>query len=612
MAKPASRQKPQKVNRGRADGKTRKLYGRRRTDGQPSTDPATKVPDAAPNFGREFLPPIVMFNGRQSTTSNVYRNPDEAIRHSIENARFMRADPAIMECLEARQRAVALLNWHLEPEDKDDPQQQQLVTDLTAILEEIERFTEYRRNLLEAIWYGRAATQNRWERRKIRGEWRFCVAKGTPVNGDKLAFRFDDGSGKYDPDQIGIRVGGGFNQTDRLAGDRVIETTEFGQAYFLESWERTLLTVHKHMIEDGAFEDPLSAGRIHGVGVRDRIYWCWFQKQETMAQLMEVIERTGRGFTIYYFADGNKESYERMKKIAEEETATNIILMPRTGDPTMDPHGIDRIEPNTAGIEQLKSIIHEFFGHQIKRYILGQILSSESAATGLGSGVADLHQDTFMQIVQYDAVNLEETITRELVEHLKNLNFPWARDIRIKFKIDTKDSESDRKLQAYKTAWEMGAKIKTTDLMDIIGASMPDQDDEVLQNPALMQQQPGQQPGGIGPGGEMLGEDGQAAPEGSIEDMFGPIAGTLGSGGGFEGDNGDDTGDDGSRGGGPGSPPGVGPQQYAKVKSSPGQGSSAFGEFSTGIQLPTKNGSITYMAPAFDAIFEAYKKRGAK
>lgn len=557
---------------------TRTRYGRRTPDGQPSVDPATKVKDAAPNFGRAFLPQIVTFAGIQSTYAHVYKNPDEAIRHSVDNARFMRNDCSIMESLEGRQRSCALLNWHLEPEDKKDQRQKQLVADLTACMEEIYRFTEYRRNLLEAIWYGRTAIQNRWERRKVRGEMRFCIKNWIPVNGDKLAFRFDDGSGKFDPDQIGVRVNGVYSQHDAIAGDRRIEQTDYGMAYFLDPWERALFTVHKHMIEDGAFEDPLSAGRIHGVGVRDRIYWCWYQKQETMSQLMEVIQRTGTGFTIYYYESGNDRSKQEMLNIAQKQGPTNVILIPRVaGDESMNANGIDRIEPSSAGIDAMKAIVHEFFGHQMKRYILGQILSSESAATGLGSGVADLHQDTFMQIVQYDAVNLEETITFEVVERLKDYNFPWAKDIRIKFKIDTKDAEAESKLQAYKSAWDMGCKIKATDVMDIIGASMPDVDDEVLQNPAMQQQQrlwEQTHPGDMGPDGSMTGQDGQPAPEGSIEDMFGPLAAELGGG-----EEGGEPGPNDSGGDTPGGPPGPGgpgngmPQQYARqqVKSSPGQ-----------------------------------------
>ena len=38
-----------------------------------------------------------------------------------------------------------------------------------------------------------------------------------------------------------------------------------------------------------------------------------------------------------------------------------------------------------------------------------------------------------------------------------------------------------------KMAWDMGMKIKADEVADTIGVSMPDADDEVLQNPAFMQ-----------------------------------------------------------------------------------------------------------------------------
>lgn len=510
-------------------------YGRVALDGQTPKDPATGVNGAPPNLGRIPLPHIVSFSGLQSTISHVYRNPDEAVRNSLENARIMRADCAIMECLEARQRATALLGWHLEPEDPDDPRQKELVTDLTKALNELPNFTEYRRNLLEAIWAGRAAVQNQYGFVHRAGKRYTCVTGWRPIHGDKLAFRFDDGSGKHDDADIGIKVTPAWNLGDAVAGDRKIEITEQGPAYFLEPWERSMMVVHKHTIEDGVYEDPISAGRIHGVGIRDRIYWCWVQKQETMSQLMEVIQRTGSGITIYWYPAGNPEAREQMEQVAAEHTGQNLILMPRmSGDPALDAYGIDRIEPSTAGIEAMKGIIHEFFGHQIKRYILGQILSSESAATGLGSGVADLHQDTFLQIVRYDAVKLEETLTRELVEPLKMFNAPKFRDVLVRFKIETQAQDTDAKLQAVRTAWDMGAKIKEQDVMDLVGLSMPTEDDAVLINPAF-QQQPGMP--GMGPDGQpMPGMEGDpndpnaelaAGPPGSIEDMFGPLAALI-------------------------------------------------------------------------------------
>ncbi len=501
-----------------------------------SIDPSTGSPIAAPNFGRFVFPQTVTFASRTSLTYNVYRNPDEAVKHSLDNARFMRNDCSVMECVEARERMTALLNWHLEPEDKKDAKQKELVNDLTAILTETPNFTEYRRNLLGAIWYGRYAIQHAYGFIHRGGKRRTVVKGWKPINGDKLAFRFDDGTGKFSDDEIGIRVSPAYATRDVIAGDRKIEFTEFGPAYFFEPWERTLIAVHKHMIEDGSYEDPLSAGRIHGVGVRDRIYWTWFQKQETMAQLMEVIERTGSGFTIYWYPEGNPAAKADVEDIAAKQHHNNVLVMPRMGDPNIDPYGIDRVEPNTAGIQAMKEIVHEFFGWQIKRYILGQILSSESAATGLGSGVADLHFDSLMQIVNYDAVKLEETLTKDLVEPLKNWNFPWAKDVRIRFKIDTESSESEKKLQAYKSAWDMGARIKSSDVMDLIGASMPTEDDEVLFNPSIVQQiRLASQQFGDGAGG-MGGAGGGA----DMQHLFGPLAGLLGGGGGAGGQPGGD------------------------------------------------------------------------
>jgi hypothetical protein len=63
------------------------------------------------------VPHIFTMAGRFSLVSKAYLNADEALLHDSQNAERMRVDCGIMESLEARQRAVALLNWHIEPED---------------------------------------------------------------------------------------------------------------------------------------------------------------------------------------------------------------------------------------------------------------------------------------------------------------------------------------------------------------------------------------------------------------------------------------------------------------------------------------------------------------
>ncbi len=87
---------------------------------------------------------------------------------------------------------------------------------------------------------------------------------------------------------------------------------------------------------------------------------------------------------------------------------------------------------------------------KMKRYILGQTLTSEAEATGLGSGVADAHLATFADIVAYDARNLEETLTEDFVLPIQRWNFPKSDRFYMRFVIDTESPDAEGKLKAIK------------------------------------------------------------------------------------------------------------------------------------------------------------------
>lgn len=466
-------------------------YTRIVPEGTPHQDPARNQRLAPPNFGRPVMPHILSFQGLFTTISKCYRDPDEALKHNRQNAIIMPKDCFIMECLEARMRATALLSWRIEPEDESSTEQKQLAEEMTKLFSapRFPDFMSYRYALMDALWYGRQGVQHKYRLDYSTGKRRVFVKDWEPINGDKLVFRYDDGSGKYDPDQIGIKTIGHYRANDVIAGDRHIEQSTSGMVYFLEPWERSRVAVHRHIREDAAFEDPLSAGSIHGIGIRSRIYWTWFQMIETLAMLMDFVQRSSRGIWIYWYPAGNPQAEEKMTNIALTQTDSNVIVMPRTpGDPALDAYGIDRVEVSAAGVEQLKGMVHGFFGHRIKRYILGQTLSSEPDATGLGSAVADLQGDTLLQIIKFDAGKLQETIGRESLRAMQLLNFPRSQHIYLKFVIDTEADDTAQQLEAVKTVWDMGQKIKSSEVMDLIGFTIPGPKDEFLQNPAMAQQ----------------------------------------------------------------------------------------------------------------------------
>src|SRR5688572_18817980 len=160
-----------------------------------------------PNAGQSIVPHAITFSGILSSISRVYRPSDEALKHSLANARLMVNDPVIEECCEIRRQACCLFDWHIEPGDKKDANQVAFASELTKMLEAIPRFMQYRENLLRATWYGRYAIAHKWGWKKVGYKMRLIPTGWQPIHGDKLVFRFDDGQNDYRPDQIGIRVG---------------------------------------------------------------------------------------------------------------------------------------------------------------------------------------------------------------------------------------------------------------------------------------------------------------------------------------------------------------------------------------------------------------------
>lgn len=489
------------------------------------TDPASKIPGMPPNMGMDVVPHIDTFSGRIGSYAQTYRNSDEAIKHSVANAEAMRNDCGIMECVEARQRATALLPWHLEPDDPENPEQAALAEMLQRILEAIPRFTEYRMNLMHAVWYGRYGVAQRFRWMDVRGQQVIGIDKWRPIHGDKLIFRYDDGDHTVDEDQIGIRVGGMFNAGQKIgAGEWELQEvsqvlpTDTGLAYFLEPYERPLVAIHKHMIEDGPFELPIDAGAIHGRGIRSRIYWTWFHMQECLSWLLEYLERSAFGIEVWYYAWGNEESRAATETAARKRLGAgrNILLVPRPIGDDAPAYGVEHVEPGMAGASEVRSIVEQYFGWRIKRYILGQILTSETDATGLGSSVADLHKLTFDAIIEYDARNLEETITRDCLKHIQRFNAPGSEGVNIRFKIDTKSDDALEKMQMFEAAWNMGFMLDAKDVGKLVGAKPAQEQTPYLLAPqyiqmqmqlaqmAAPQQQPGQQPGQPAQGGQSI------------------------------------------------------------------------------------------------------------
>ena len=477
-----------------------------------------------PNSGKYPISHVDTFQGHYSSMANVFMDYDEALLDNRTNARFMRNDIGIRECLDSRQRSVALLNWHIQPEDDKSQSQRDFCEVLERVVKRISHFYEYRRNCQHAIWYGKYAINHRWGIQVVNGQSVYMPTPRhqddygwEPLHGDKLVFRQGAGLGTMKPGayvgQMGVRVGTTFKVGDIIKSGTTqwkVEPTNYGLAYFLSPAERRLFLVHRHHVEDAAYEDALRSGSIMGVGIRSVIYWEWVQKQETLAFLMEFLERMAGGIQVWKYPQGNDAAYQETRKAAESYNSgeEHVLMVPvPVGDPGQ--YGVEVIDPGFSGVETLHSLLTDYFGNRIKRYILGQTLSSEAASTGLGSGVAELHLDTLLQILKSDATGLEETITSDLLQTIIRINVSkgvWADPgFRPRFEIETESADVDKKLEAWQSLIDRGLKFREQDLYAMVGASPPGPGDKVLTPPGSQDGAPpgaGMPPGAAPPGME--------------------------------------------------------------------------------------------------------------
>lgn len=422
------------------------------------TPPSESLP---PGGGRWAAPDFLRYGAIFQGGLRGYRWwYDEALKHSPSNARAMRNDPTVMHPLRARQMPVAMLSWHVEPRDEDDPQQQDAAKLIEEILLDFPRFQRFRMHLSEARWYGRSACEikYRWDFTKSNpfhsGGRRLIPTAYQYYNGDKLRFKWDG--------TVGILVNSSFE------GEK--ESTDYGQTHFLTPHERECFVVNQFEPEDADYWEPDLAGGVFGTGIRSRIYWLWYLKQQILTQMMNFTERFANGFTIYYYDGSNPTARQEMlTALQNQDPNTNSLLLPRWENGGNN--GIERLEVGPTTPQFLLGLIEEVCNDPIRKYILGQDLSSDTAPTGLGSGVAQAHTDTLSKIIKYDAQNDDETLTTDLLRTLYKYNCPGVPVGRFVSDIDTPNATEV--LGNAQIMQQMGLAIDGDHLYDVTGLPKP-------------------------------------------------------------------------------------------------------------------------------------------
>lgn len=443
--------------------------------------------DLPPAKGAYAVPHPFAFASLYNQGYELYRwSFDEALRHSVTNMLAMRRDPVIMSALEARQRPTALLSWHIDPADDTHPDEAEAAQRCTKLVEGIRDRPWFFIQLLEAIWYGRSGAQLRYEWQFPRAEKVLTPGEWLPVNGDKLRFKWDG--------TCGISV------HSQFPGDK--EVSDFNFVHYLTPLERQQFILHRYKPEDADWREGEFAGQVQGVGVRSRLYWWWWLKQQFLGMLANYIQRFANGLTVITFDAHNPLALAWAEEAARTPWSQAAFKIPQWDSTKPNVNSVNRLEVGTANPQFLLELITQYFDDIIKEYILGQNLTSESDATGLGSGVAEAHQMTLSQIIKFDAECLSSTVQYDLVRILYRWNYRGVRPGHFSFEVDSPNAEEY--MNNAQTAFELGMALDEDQIREITKLAKPKPGKPVLS--AVQPMQPAAVPA---PGPDAMPQVGQ-------------------------------------------------------------------------------------------------------
>lgn len=435
-----------------------------------------------PRLGFAAVPQVITFPALLGNSFRAYLHGrhDEALRRSREDALAMRRDCRIMALMQERKYAVSKLKWHIEGHDEKNAREVELKDQITEAIRQVPYFRRrVVRPLLESIWYGRYGVQMvpRWG--VAKGKRTLLIKRTIPLNGDKIGYTWDDVP--Y------VLVNS--SKAAHLPGARLINAT-LGRALLLEGPWRERFLIHQHDADDADYFEPEMADAIHGVGVRSRIFWMWWVRDEWLEWVATYLERVGLGFTVWEYDASNPQAKAETERAAKAGGRRTHVLVPVWGDGRgLKKGGVERIDPPVSGVESLRSLI-DYADDAIERYIVGQSMSGgNDEGDGLGgTGRADFARDTKGALTEDDAVNLAETLTGSdeapgLVRWIQTQSRPDMRDVPLRFVFDVEQPESKEALDSGKALFDMGVPLRTDELRAKGGFSKPTTDDEVTKKP---------------------------------------------------------------------------------------------------------------------------------
>lgn len=177
---------------------------------------------------------------------------------------------------------------------------------------------------------------------------------------------------------------------------------------------------------DGAALQPLGwvlhthgkakTGYLGRMGLHRALVWPFLYKAYSLGDFAEFLETYGLPIVLgkYYQGASNEEKSSLMRAVTALGHDARAIM---PADMAIE---INKVSADGSGTPHLSMI--DWADRAQSKAVLGQTTSSEARSTGMGSGVASVHNEVREDIRNADARQIAGTITRDLIYPLLALN----------------------------------------------------------------------------------------------------------------------------------------------------------------------------------------------
>lgn len=470
---------------------------------------------------------------------------DEALRDNWINALAMRRSSFIEELMSSRKYPVTGMDWHIESDNAKDEGQKKIVDRVTQCMNAIPYFTAMRYYLGEDKWQGKYGSQLQWSQVTIDDQPMVGITAHEPVDGDSIVYNYDK--------IPGVLVRSGWKPPRPSDQDFLFQpksewfqSTDRATALFLKDqyWrDHFVISNFNPRSADYLYEGDKAAA-IFGLGYRGMLYWDFQLREELRSWLIDALQRIGVNGMLYgFFESGNAPMMHEVVLALKMLIRDNVTAFPFLKG--QQPSRIEHIEPSSVGYDVLSHWIDNL-EQTMRRCVLGQSLSSMVGATGMGSEVAKLHEQTIQHVIRSDAQAQQEVITRDILGPMIRFN-TWEYNgqklkgklpFGLRFVYNFEKADAVERAGIINSAYQMGLPLSIEQIQQDIGISPPKSQEDTIQSPqflaAMLQLQQGMmmpsgQPGQMPVSSQESEEAPGATPEGAPSGDTGTTGGVPAS-----------------------------------------------------------------------------------